>query len=96
MRKKTVIHIPKLRVCQYLLLFNICYYLKISLNISLDFNKDLIEFHACSKPLLTSNLMPFISFCPHPFFKPLLVHATISETLPDTKMIILFFSVTLH
>ena len=54
MRKKTVIHIPKLRVCQYLLLFNIRYYLKISLNISLDFNKDLIEFHACSKPLLTS------------------------------------------
>ena len=28
---KTVIHIPKLRVGQYLFLFDICYYLKVSL-----------------------------------------------------------------
>ena len=29
--KKTVIHIPKLRVGQYLLLFDVGYYLKVSL-----------------------------------------------------------------
>ena len=29
--KKTVIHVPKLRVGQYLFFFDICYYLQISL-----------------------------------------------------------------
>ena len=70
-------------------------FLSVYCKLSTSSNKYLIEFHAWSKPstyikiwchLLV--LAPIIYQFLHPFFKLLLVPATIAKNSPDTKMII--------